>query len=518
MRIISPDAAAALIEDGWTVSTSGIGMAGYPEAIAAALERRFVAERRPRDLTLAWGSAQGDRADRGPNHFAHDGLIKRIICGHMGAARKIGIMCFENKIETYIWPQGIMTQVYRAIAGGRPGVLSAIGLHTFIDPRYEGGRCNARTTEELVEIVALKGREWMFYPAFPIHCALVRGTTADGDGNISVEHEMCFDDFLAIAQAARNSGGIVIAQVKRLSATGSLDPRLVRIPGILVDYVVVAEPVEHWQTTIDEYNPAYTGEIREPPHVFTPLPLTAEKVVQRRAFLELLPLRRPIVNLGVGMPMGIGDVAREEGASDFTLTIETGPIGGTPQSKTFGPAINPAAIVTHAEQFDFYDGGGLDIAFLGFAEADGAGNVNVSKFGGRVGGVGGFPNIAETAKTIVFCGAFNAGGLEAAIGDGRIRITKEGQHAKFVARIEQLSFNAARIAGLGRTILYVTERCVLAMRDGRFTLVEVAPGIDVRRDILDRMPFTPAISEPLATMDPRLFTDGAMGVVAKEKP
>jgi propionate CoA-transferase len=513
MKIITADAAAGLIEDGWTICTSGIGMAGYPEAVVAAMERRFLAGGHPRGLCLAYGSAQGDRATRGPTHLAREGLLKRVICSHMGASRALGVLSFENKVETYIYPQGIMTHLYRAIAGGRPGVISAIGLHTFIDPRHGGGRVNDRTTEELVEVVNLAGREWLFYPSFPIHCAIVRGTTADTNGNVSVEHEMCFDDFLAIAQAARNSGGVVIVQVKRLSAAGTLNPRLVRIPGILVDYVVVAKPEEHPQTTIDDYNPAYTGEIREPAGLFTPLPLDVEKVVQRRAFMELLRLDRPVVNLGVGMPMGVGDIAREEGATGFTLTVETGPIGGTPSSRIFGPSINPEAIVTHAEQFDFYDGGGLDITCVGFAQADRDGNVNVSKFGGRVGGVGGFTNITQTTPNVVFCGTFTAGASEIAVGGGRLAIVKDGPIGKFVPAVEHLSFNARYVAGLGHNIVYVTERAVFTMRDGRFTLIEVAPGIDVRKDVLDRIPFTPAVAEPLATMDPRLFRDGPMGVV-----
>lgn len=459
MELITAEQAAALIEDGWTICSSGGGMAGYPEAIAAAVETRFLAEGKPRDVSLLFACAQGDRGDRGPNHFAHEGLLKRVICGHMGATRKIGVMAFDNRIEAYLWPQGVVAHLYRAIAGGRPGVVSRIGLHSYVDPRRDGGRVSDRTTEELVELVTLKGREWLFYPSIPVHCAVVRGTTADTNGNISVEQEACLDDFLTIAQAARNSGGIVIAQVKRLSAAGSLPPRLVRIPGILVDYVVVAPPEHHWQTTEDEdYNPAYTGEIREPEHAFTPPPLGINKVIHRRAFLELHRLDRPVVNLGVGIPMGIADVAREEGSAGFTLTLETGPIGGTPSSKVFGPAINPEAIITHAEQFDFYDGGGLDICYVGFAQADRDGNVNVSRFGGRVVGLGGFQNITQTSPNVVFCGTFSTRGFEASVEGGRIRIATEGEVGKFVSEVEHLSFNAGHVESLGTNILYVTER------------------------------------------------------------
>jgi len=510
MKLITAQQAAALIQDRWTVCTSGAGMAGYPEAVAAAIEARYAAEQRPRDLTLLFASAQGDRGEKGANHFARDGLLARLICGHLGASRKLGVMAYENKFEAYLWSQGVISELYRAIAGGRPGVVTPIGLHTYVDPRLEGGRVNARTRQDLVQVITLAGKEWLFYPALPIDCALVRGTTADSNGNVSVEHEACLDDFLSIAQGARNSGGIVIAQVKRLTTAGTLPPRLVRVPGILVDYVVVAPREQHWQTTIEEYNPAYTGETREPEQAFVPLPLGIEKVIQRRAFLELGRRARPVVNIGVGIPMGIGDVAREEGAGGFTLTLETGPIGGTPSSKVFGPATNPEAIIAHAEQFDFYDGGGLDICFVGLAQADRNGNVNVSRFAGRVVGVGGFPNITQTAKTVVFCGTFAADGLEVAITDGGLRIVNEGRIAKFVPEVEHLSFNARHVAGLGHEILYVTERAVFAMRGPRLTLIEVAPGIDVRRDVIGRIPFEIAVAEPLATMDRRIFRDRPM--------
>lgn len=513
MKLITADQAAALIEDGWTVCSSGGGMAGYPEAIAVAAEKRFLSEGAPRDLSLLFACAQGDRGDRGPNHFAHEGLLKRIICGHMGATRKIGVMAYQDKVEAYLWPQGVIAQLYRAIAGGRPGVVSQIGLHSYVDPRQDGGRVSDRTSEELVELITLKGQEWLFYPSMPIDCALVRGTTADSNGNISVEEEACLDDFLTIAQAARNSGGIVIAQVKKLADAGTLPPRMVRVPGILVDYVVVAEPEHHWQTMADElYNPAYTGEVREPDRAFTPLPLSITKVVQRRAFLELQRLNCSVVNLGVGMPMGIADVAREEEAAGFTMTVETGPIGGRPSSKVFGPAINPEAIVTHAEQFDFYDGGGLDICYVGFAEADKDGNVNVSRFGGRVVGLGGFQNITQTTPNVVFCGTFNARGFDATVENGRINIVKEGEVGKFVTEVEHLSFNARYVESQGVNITYVTERAVFAMRDGKLTLIEVAPGIDLHRDILDRLPFAPAIADPLPVMESRIFNDGPMGM------
>ena len=240
------------------------------------------------------------------------------------------------------------------------------------------------TKESLVEVVTLRGKEYLFYPSIPINCALIRGTTADENGNITTENEAIHLDHLSMAQAAHNSGGIVIVQVKYLTKAGSMDPNLVRIPGILVDYVVVADPKDHWMTYGEEYNPAYTGAIRKPENSFTPDPLDMRKVASRRAFLELLKLKKPVVNLGVGMPTGVGNVAREESRIDFTFTVEAGPIGGTPaEGLSFGAATNPEAIIDQASQFDFYDGGGLDITFLGMAELDGKGNVNASRILGR---------------------------------------------------------------------------------------------------------------------------------------
>jgi propionate CoA-transferase len=517
MKLISSPDAAALLADGWTVSTSGFTGSGHPEGITTAIEKRFLATGKPRGLTLIYAAGQGDRATRGTGHFGHEGLVKRIIGGHWGAAPRLGALAVANKVEAYNWPQGVIAQLYRAIAGGKPGVVSQIGLHTFIDPRHDGGRLNAATTEPLVELVTLRGEEYLLYPSMPIHCAILRATSADADGNLSMEEEPHYNDVLPLAQAAHNSGGIVIAQVKYLKPAGAIHPMQVRVPGILVDYVVVAEnPEDHWQTYGEAFNPAYCGDQRHSNEAKQPLPLDLRKVVQRRAVFELLRWshpsgRKPVVNLGVGMSAGVGEVASEEGLSEFVMTVESGPIGGVPaQYPSFGASANPEAIVSHAEQFDFYDGGGLDLTFLGLAQMDVEGNVNVSKFGDRVAGVGGFVNITQTAKEVVFMGSLTAKGLEVRAEGGRLAILREGTVKKVVPKVEHLSFNGAHSGRRGTKVLYVTERAVFEMRGGRLALTEIAPGVDLARDVLAQLAAPVAVAPDLTEMDARIFTDAPM--------
>jgi propionate CoA-transferase len=507
MKVISSKEAAGLVRDGWTVSTSGFTGSGHPEALSAALEHRFLDSGHPRDLTLIYAAGQGDRKTRGTGHFGNEGMVKRVIGGHWGAAPRLGALAVAEKVEAYNWPQGVIAHLYRAIAGKKPGVLTSIGLHTFVDPRHDGGKLNRRTTEDLVELVVLRGQEYLFYPAMPIDCVLLRGTTADADGNISMEEEVFHNDVLALAQAAHNSGGIVIVQVKRLAAKHAIHPHAVRVPGILVDYVVVAErPEDHWQTYGEEFNPAYVGAARSAPQDAKPLPLDLRKIVQRRAVLELLRYRRPIVNLGVGMSAGVGEVAREEGLDDFVMTVESGPIGGTPaQYPSFGASANPDAVVSHGEQFDFYDGGGLDLAFLGLAQVDVQGNVNVSKFGTRIAGIGGFVNITQTSKEVVFMGSLTAKGLEVEAAEGRLRIRREGEVRKVVPKVGHLSFNGAYSTGSGTRVLYITERAVFEMRGGRLTVTEIAPGIDLQREVRAQIAPGVAVAEDLKTMDARIF-------------
>jgi len=517
MKVISSRDAAALIEDGWTVSTSGFTGSGHAEGISAAVEKRFLETGRPRGLTLIYAAGQGDRDTRGTGRYGHEGLVKRVIGGHWGAAPRLGALAVANKVEAYNWPQGVIAQLYRAIAGGKPGVVSAVGLHTFIDPRYDGGRLNSVTTEALVELITLRGEEYLFYPAQPIHCAILRATSADEDGNLSMEEEPHFNDVLPLAQAAHNSGGIVVAQVRRVKPRGAIHPMQVKVPGILVDYVVVAEePEHHWQTYGEEFNPAYCGDAKKENKKIKINPLDLRKIVQRRAVFELLRWkhpggRRPVVNLGVGMSSGVGEVANEEGLSDFIMTVESGPIGGVPaQYPSFGASAHPEAIVSHAEQFDFYDGGGLDLTFLGLAQLDVDGNVNVSKFGDRVAGVGGFVNITQTAKQVVFMGSLTAKGLEVRAAGGRLEILREGSVKKVVPRVEHLSFNGAHSAARGAKVLYLTERAAFEMRAGRLTLTEIAPGIDLERQVLAQLAAPVPVAPDLKEMDARIFRDAPM--------
>ena len=517
MNLLRAQQAAALIKDGDTVVCAGFVGAGHAEAVTSALEHRFLREAAPRDLTLVYAAGQGDRVSRGVNHFGHVGLVKRVIGGHWVSAPRLGRLVLDNAIEAYNLPQGVITHLYRAIAGGKVGVITPIGLHTFVDPRHGGGKLTPRSQGDVVELINIAGQEQLFYPSFKIDVALIRATTADEHGNLGTEHEAFHQDLLAIAQAAHNSGGIVIAQVKRVIPVGGIHPNLVRVPGILVDHVVVTEdPADHWMTFGEEHNEAYlrAGPAPVMSTVSEAVPkasLDVRKIIQRRALLELCALRSPVVNLGVGMPAGIGAVAKAEGHADFTLTVESGPIGGTPAERlSFGASAYPEAIIDHAAMFDFYDGGGLDIAFLGMAEFDLLGNVNVSRFGNVVSGVGGFINITQSTPRVVFMGSFTAGGLTVQSGQGRLAITQEGRVPKLVHELQHLSFNGPYVAGLGRSVRYITERAVFELLDGVLTLTEIAPGIDLQRDVLAVAGLPLTVANDLKLIDERVYHDAPM--------
>jgi propionate CoA-transferase len=516
MRALTPAEAASLIGDEHVVACAGFVGAGHAEAVTRALEARFVRTGSPRDLTLVYAAGQGDRLQRGVNHFGHAGLVRRIIGGHWMSAPRLGALVEADAVEAWNLPQGVIAQLFRAIAGGKPGVISKIGLHTFVDPRHDGARLTPRTVrsalEPRVERVTLRGEELLLYPALGIDVALIRATTADERGNLSTEEEPFHQDLLAIAQAARNSGGIVIAQVKRIVPAHSIDPNRVRVPGILVDHVVIAEdPEDHWMTFGEAFNPAYLGQGPRERDSAAPAPLDLRKIIQRRAFLELAALDQPVVNLGVGMPAGIGAIAREEEHRAYTVTVEAGPVGGTPaQHLSFGASAHPEAVIDQAAMFDFYDGGGLDIAFLGLAEFDAEGSVNVSRFGARVAGVGGFINITQSARHVVFMGSLTAGGLLVQAGDGRLRIVREGRVRKLVPTLQHLSFNGPYVASLGHRVLYVTERAVFEQRARRLTLTEIAPGIDLHRDVLAVCGAPVAVADDLRPMDARIFRAAPM--------
>lgn len=497
------EAAVDLVQDGQTLVVGGSGGGLLePDALLAALGRRFRETGSPRGLGLVHTTGIGDREGGGMDHLAQPGLAQSVVAGNWGMAPAMSAMALAGEFEAYNFPQGVMSQLFREIAAGRPGIVTHVGLGTFCDPRLDGGRLNDVSSTDRVEVVELSGREWLFYPAFDIDVCFIRGTTADERGNISFEQEGARLEMLAIAQATKNRGGTVIAQVKNIAQAGTLDPRLVVVPGICVD-VVVHHPAQR-QVVTHEYNPAFSGEIRAAVSTLPPFPLDARKVVARRALAEIEA--GDVVNLGVGIADGIASVAAEEGRlDDFTTTIEQGAVGGVPaRGVIFGVATNPEAIVDQAAQFDFYDGGGLDIAFLGFAEVDAEGNVNVSKFGTRVVGTGGFVDISQNARTVVFCGTYSAGGLKAHAGGGELRIEAEGRHAKFVPAVTQVTFSARESLARGQRILYVTERAVFALTPEGLRLLEVAPGIDPKADVLEPLPFD-VLADEVRTMDPEYF-------------
>jgi len=511
MRVVTADVAAALLQDGDTLLIGGSGGGhAVPEALIAAVEQRFLAHGEPRGITSLHPVGLGDAASQGVSRFAHPGLLKRIVCGTYVDSPPIGDLAARDEIEAYTLPQGVLSQLMREMASGRPGLITHVGLHTFVDPRQGGGRQSARAAEQLVEVITVDGREWLFYRPFTVDVAFLRGTTADEDGNVTMEQEAVFGEMISMAQATRRAGGVVIVQVRRLAKRGTLPPKLVKIPGILVDLVVV-DP-DPWQTYETKYSPAYAGELRVPVSEIGPLPLGPRKVIARRAAMELFP--GAVCNLGSGISTGIATVAAEEGVLDeVTLTNEQGLIGGAPASgNDAGASTNYVAMIDQPYMFDFYDGGGLDLAFLSFAQAGPDGSVNVSRFAGRVIGVGGFINISQNARKVVFGGTFTAGGLEIAWPDGRTRIVQEGRNQKFVAELEQISYNGPYGRERGQDVVYVTERAVFRGGDDGLDLIEIAPGADLERDVLAHMAFRPRISPALCEMDGRLFREQPMGL------
>lgn len=510
MKVVTFKEAVGLIEEGDTILIGGSGGGhAVPEKLITSVRERFEATGTPNDLTLVHPVGIGDMDTQGVGQLAHPDLLKRIVTGALVNTPAIQKMAQEDTVEAYTLPQGALSQLTREMASGRPGLLSHVGLHTFVDPRQDGGRQSPSAKEDLVELVELAGKEWLFYKPFKIDVAFLRGTTADADGNISMEREAVFGEMLSMAQATHNAGGVVIVQVARLAERSTLKAKDIKIPGMLVDLVVV-DP-DQMQSYTTQYNPAFSGELRVPLDEIEPLPFDARKVIARRAAMEIFP--QAICNLGAGVSTGIANVAAEEGfLEQISLTNEQGLIGGAPASGVdAGAATNYTSIVDQPYQFDFYDGGGLDLAFLSFAQVDPAGSVNVSRFGSKVIGIGGFQNIAQNAKKVIFSGTFTAGGLKIEWKDGKTEIVQEGRSPKFVEALQQVSYSGPHAASLGQEVLFITERAVFKPSPEGLTLIEIAPGINLQQDVLDQMEFAPVISPDLKEMDPCIFRPAAMG-------
>lgn len=517
-KVISAKEAANMIKDGDTLGIQGLITASTPVDLMAAVRDRYLETQSPKGITVFHVSGIGDGNEGGMNMFTPDGLIGKLICGHIGTSPKLFPLVAANKFPTFIVPQGILTQLTRAIGAHRPGLVTTVGLKTFADPRVEGCRANKAAAElgedeQVVEVLKIKDKDYLLYKSFPINVCFIKATTADVDGNLSIEKEAVRLSSLELALATKNSGGIVIAQVERLTEAHTIKPHNVVVPGVFVNHIVIASEVGRRQYyAIPEFHPEWCGETRIPLHHIPPSEMSERKVCGRRAAFELK--EGAVVNLGIGMPEAVAAVAAEEGlSSKITLTIESGSFGGVPQSGlAITASTNVESIISHADMFIFYDGGGVDLSVLGAAEIDKQGNVNVSKFNGRAVGPGGFVNITQSTQKIVFIGSFMPGKTRLEIKDGKLNIIEDGDASKFVDKVEQITFSGEYANDTGKDILYVTERAVFRLTPKGVELIEIAPGVDLEKDILSKMAFQPLVSSNLKKMDPRIFIDAKMNL------
>lgn len=520
-KVMPMDDAAKLIKSDDFIVFNGFGSLLFPEEICLAIEDRFLKTGEPRNLSYMSTAGQGVWDEtRMIEHISHEGMVKKIITAHLTPMLRLKQLVKDEKIEGYNLPMGVICHLYRATAGKKPGLLSKVGLKTFVDPRNGGPGLNNISNEELVRLMEIDGEEYLYYKCPKITVALLRGTTADKDGNITLEKEAFYQDITSTAMAAKASGGIVIVQVERLSGTRA-NSRDIKIPANLIDAIVVA-PNQH-QTMIEKYNPTYTGELVLPEEDVMPMLESIKElnikggrkrernfvheIIARRAAMELTS--GALVNLGIGIPEMIPNAAKVVGApTDITLTVESGIIGGTPSSGiSFGAMINPHALFDMGYIFDMYDGGALDITFVGAMEVDKIGNVNVSRSGDNIIGVGGFINLTQAAKKLVFCFPFSGKGMNIEMKNGEMKILSEGKQSKFRNNVEQISASGEFSVSNNQKVLYITERCVFSLTAKGLELIEVAKGISIEKDIIEQMPFVPLISENLKLMDEIIFVD-----------
>lgn len=514
VEFITAEQAALLIDDESMIAVGGFIGTGVAEEVHKAIERRFFDTNHPNDLGLIYAGGIGDRATRGLNHYGHEGLVKRIIGGHWGLVPTFQPLVEKNLVEGYNFPQGVMSQIFRDAAAKRNWHLSKIGLGTFVDPEIDGGKLNAVTTEELIKKVEIENEEFLAYKTIYPDVAILKGTYADENGNISFEDEPLILEAISMAMATSNNGGKVIVQVKEERPVGTLDPKSIMVPGVCVDYVVVAKDITDHQQTFDTvFNEKFiTAGVIERDENAGLYPLTAKKIIARRAAMFLNPEIDHVVNYGIGVPEVVAQVLSEENQeSHFTPTVEPGIFGGTPQGGLdFGCCVYPEAIIQQGDMFQFYNGGGLDAAFLGMAETDKDGNVNVSKFGPKIAGAGGFIDITQTAKKVIFTGTFTAKGVKYDIDSEGLRIEQEGSKQKLVEQVEHITFSGAFAKKHHQEVYYVTERAVFKLEAEGLTLIEIAPGIDLEKDILAHMAFKPLIAETLTLMDLSIFSEDTM--------